>query len=343
MSPAAGSLVTISGAHRGRMSRAGIARGAGIFGALLAFPFVFPQHWVLNMAFFTLMYAGLAQAWNLLGGYSGYISLGHAAFFGLGAYAEAILFSHIGIGSNGLVPFFVVPVVGLAVALVGVPIAWVALRTRHLTFAIVTLTLLFVVQTLAFNLHRITHGSQGLSMPGPSFSLYERPFYLGVLAIFALATFIVWHVGRDKLGLMLFAIRDDEDRARGLGVRATRVKILTFAVSVGLTAMIGAVWAYYIDPLVMIGSILPVFLGGIGTVWGPVLGAFILLPAQQWLAYRYGASELYLIGYAAVFLGIMLLLPQGILPSIGDLVARRRDRAPSAGRPALPAPEKVRS
>jgi len=334
------------------MSRAGIARGAGIFGALLAFPFVFPQHWVLNMAFFTLMYAGLAQAWNLLGGYSGYISLGHAAFFGLGAYAEAILFSHIGIGSNGLVPFFVLPVVGLAVALVGVPIAWVALRTRHLTFAIVTLTLLFVVQTLAFNLHRITHGSQGLSMPGPSFSLYERPFYLGVLAIFALATFIVWHVGRDKLGLMLFAIRDDEDRARGLGVRATRVKILTFAVSVGLTAMIGAVWAYYIgyiypqfavDPLVMIGSILPVFLGGIGTVWGPVLGAFILLPAQQWLAYRYGASELYLIGYAAVFLGIMLLLPQGILPSIGDLVARRRDRAPSAGRPALPAPEKVRS
>src|SRR5207244_4657818 len=108
------------------------------------------------------------------------------------------------------------------------------------------LTLLFVVQSLAFNLHGVTHGSQGTSVPPPSFSLYERPFYLAVLAIFALATLIAWHVRRDKLGLMLFAIRDDEDKARGIGVRATGVKVLTFAVSAGLTAMIGGVWAYYL-------------------------------------------------------------------------------------------------
>jgi branched-chain amino acid transport system permease protein len=301
----------------------------------MAFPFVFSQHWVLNMAFFTLMYAGLAQSWNLLGGYSGYISLGHVAFFGLGAYSEAILFNHIGIGSAGLLPFFLLPAVGLAVALASIPIAWVAFRTRHMTFAIVTLTLLFVVQDLAFNLRRVTHGSQGIAMPPPSFSLYERPFYLAVMAIFVLATLVVWHVRRDRLGLMLMAIRDDEDKARGVGVRVTRAKVLTFAVSVGLTAMIGAVWAYYlgfiypqyaVDPLVMIGSLLPVFLGGAGTLWGPVLGALILVPAQQWLAYTYGASELYLVAYAAVFLIIMLLLPKGILPSIDEAVARRRDR-----------------
>jgi branched-chain amino acid transport system permease protein len=93
----------------------------------------------------------------------------------------------------------------------------------------------------------------------------------------------------------------------------------------------------------MIGSILPVFLGGIGTVWGPVLGSFILIPAQQWLAYQYGASELYLIAYAAVFLVIMLLLPQGILPSIAGLVARRRDRAVPSGRPPARSPERVPS
>ena len=303
--------------------------------ALLAFPFVIRQHWILNMAFFTLMYAGLAQAWNLLGGLSGYVSLGHVAFFGLGAYAEAVLFQHIGIGSNGLLPFLVLPAIGLAVAMVSVPVAWVAFRTRHMTFAIVTLTLLFVVQTLAFNLHSFTNGSQGLSVPSPTFSLYERPFYLGVLALFALATFVTWHVRRDRLGLMLLAIRDDEDKARGVGVRVTEAKVVTFAVSVGITAMIGAVWAYYIgfvypqyavDPLVMIGTILPVFLGGAGTVWGPVLGAFILVPAQQWFAYQYGASELYLIAYAAVFLLIVLLLPRGILPSLRDAAARRRDR-----------------
>jgi branched-chain amino acid transport system permease protein len=93
----------------------------------------------------------------------------------------------------------------------------------------------------------------------------------------------------------------------------------------------------------MIGSILPVFLGGIGTLWGPILGAFILVPAQQWLAYRYGASELYLIAYAAVFLGIILLLPRGILPSLRDLVASRRDRVGRGDRPAVTEPEGVLS
>ena len=335
-----------------RLSAAGLARGGVVMCALVAFPFVFSQHWVLNMAFFVLMYAGLAQAWNLLGGYSGYISLGHVAFFGLGAYSEAILFSHIGIGSRGFLPLLVLPAIGIAVALTSVPVAWVALRTRHMTFAIVTLTLLFVVQQLAFNLRGLTHGSQGVSVPSPTFSLYERPFYLALLAIFALATLVTWHVRRDRLGLMLFAIRDDEDKARGVGVRATEAKVFTFAVSVGMTAMIGAVWAYYIgyvypqfaiDPLVMIGSLLPVFLGGAGTVWGPVLGAFILVPAQQWLAYRYGASELYLIAYAAVFLAIILLLPRGILPSIADMVARRRDRRTTPRLPVGSAREEIAS
>jgi branched-chain amino acid transport system permease protein len=247
-------------------------------------------------------------------------------------------------------PFLVLPVIGIAAGLIGVPVGLVAFRTRHMTFAIVTLTLLFVAQSLAFNLRGITNGSQGISVPSPSFAAYDRPFYLCVLAIFALATLVVWHVGRDRLGLMLFAIRDDEDKARGVGVRVTPAKVFTFAVSVGLTAMIGGVWAYYIgyvypqfavDPLVMIGSVLPVLLGGAGTVWGPVLGAFILVPTQQWLAYRYGASELYLIAYATVFLLIVLLLPRGIIPSIRDVASRQRDRLPGATLPVVPPPEGV--
>ena len=136
-----------------------------------------------------------------------------------------------------MLPFLLTPGIGVAVALTSVPVAWVAFRTRHMTFAIVTLTLLFVVQTLAFNLHGLTNGSQGVSVPSPTFSLYERPFYLAVLALFALATFVTWHVRRDGLGLVLFAIRDDEDKARGLGVRVTAAKVFTFAVvTVGVMA-----------------------------------------------------------------------------------------------------------
>ncbi len=310
------------------------AFGAAVFGLLFAFPFVVRASWIQNIAIFTLMYAGLATAWNLLGGYSGYLSLGHVAFFGLGAYSIAIAFQHGGIGS-GYVPFLVLPLVGIGAGVVSLPIAWVAFRTRASTFAIVTLTLLFVVQQLAFNLHSLTHGSQGVGMPVPLFPVetYERPFYMAMLALFAAGVLVCWYVRGSKLGLMLFAIRDDEDRARGVGVRTEPAKLLTFAISVGLTAMIGGVWAYYltfiypqfaVDPLITIGSVLMVYLGGKATLWGPALGASLLVPAQQYLAYRLGSSQLYLVGYATVFLVVMLVLPRGIIPSLVDRVAAIR-------------------
>ena len=317
-----------------RFRPTGLVLAAVVFGALVAFPFLVRANWIVNIAIFTLMYAGLATAWNLLGGYSGYVSLGHVAFFGVGAYAIAIAFQHGGIG-NGYVPFLVLPLVGVGAALVSIPIAWVAFRTRGSTFAIVTLTFLFVVQQLAFNLHGLTNGSQGIGMAVPPFPVetYERPFYLAMLALFGASTLCCWYVRSSKLGLMLFAIRDDEDRARGVGVRTEPAKLITFAISVGLTAMIGGVWAYYltfiypqfaIDPLITIGTVLMVYLGGKGTLWGPALGAAILVPAQQYLAYRLGASQLYLVGYASVFLAVMLVLPRGIIPSISDRIARAR-------------------
>jgi branched-chain amino acid transport system permease protein len=317
-----------------RFRPTGLVIAAVVFGALVAFPFLVPANWIVNIAIFTLMYAGLATAWNLLGGYSGYVSLGHVAFFGIGAYAIAIAFQHGGIG-NGYVPFLVLPLVGVGAALVSIPIAWVAFRTRGSTFAIVTLTFLFVVQQLAFNLHGLTNGSQGIGMAVPPFPVetYERPFYLAMLALFGASMLACWYVRSSKLGLMLFAIRDDEDRARGVGVRTEPAKLITFAISVGLTAMVGGVWAYYltfiypqfaIDPLITIGTVLMVYLGGKGTLWGPALGAAILVPAQQYLAYRLGASQLYLVGYASVFLVVMLVLPRGIIPSISDRIARSR-------------------
>ena len=141
---------------------------------------------------------------------------------------------------------------------------------------------------------------------------------------------------RSKFGLSLAAIRGDEDKARGIGVRTFGVKVLAFSVSVGLTAMVGGVWAYYegyiypqfaVDPLVTIAIVLMTFLGGRATLWGPVIGALLLETTQQTLAYSLGGSQFYLIAYAVVFLLVMLLMPQGIVPSIQDLLRRRRRRA----------------
>jgi branched-chain amino acid transport system permease protein len=320
------------------LTRAGVGRAAGFFGVLTVMPFVTPQHWILNLLIFTLMFATMSSAWNLVGGFAGYPSLGHAAFFGIGAYTLGIWYHHHSLG-NSYQPFLLLPFVGVIAALIGWPIAAISMRTRADTFAIVTITLLFVAQTLAFNEHSLTGGAQGLALPIPTFavSTFERPFYYVLLILLALAMLITFGTMRSKIGLSLAAVRADEDKARGIGVRVNGVKLLAFSVSVGITAMVGAVWGYYesflypqfsFDPLITIAIVLMTFLGGRATLWGPVIGAFILESGQQYLAYRLGGSQFYLIAYAMVFLLTMLLLPRGIVPTIQDrLRARRRRQA----------------
>jgi branched-chain amino acid transport system permease protein len=314
----------------------GPIRAVVFFGVLAALPAFNLAHWVLNMLVFTLMYAVMSSAWNLLGGFVGYPSLGHAAFFGIGAYAVTLWFQHHGIHS-GYEPFLLLPLIGIGAALVGLPIAALAMRTRADVFAIVTITVLFVVQTLAFNLRGLTGGAQGASIAAAPFSAatYERPFYDVLLLLLAVAMGLTWATMRSKVGLSLVAVRADEDKAAGIGVRVQAVKLLAFCVSVGLTAMVGAIWAYYegfiypqfaFDPLVSVAIVLMTFLGGRATLWGPVIGAVILELAQQYLAYSLGGSQFYLIAYALVFLVVILLMPRGIVPSIQDRLRQRRRR-----------------
>ena len=329
------------------MSRfAGPLRGGAFIALLLALPSLSLAHWVLNMLVFTLMYAVMSSAWNLTGGFAGYPSLGHAAFFGLGAYTVGLWFQHHAIHS-GYEPFLMLPLVGMLAAAVGVPIAAVAMRTRTDVFAIVTITLLFVAQTLAFNLRTLTGGAQGLSIAAPPFSAdtFERPFLYVLVLLLAVSMGITWASMRSKVGLSLAAVRADEDKATGIGVHVTGVKLLSFAVSVGLTAMVGGIWAYYegfiypqfaVDPLVTIAIVLMTFLGGRATLWGPVLGAFLLELAQQYFAYELGGSQFYLIAYAAVFLIVMLLMPRGIVPSLQDRMRQRRRRRAVDARSASP-------
>jgi branched-chain amino acid transport system permease protein len=285
------------------------------------------------MMIFTLMYVALSSSWNLVGGYAGYPSLGHAAFFGFGAYFIAIVFQN-SVGS-GWSPFLMLPVVGICAAILSIPIGYVAMKTRSDVFAIVTITLLFMVQTLAFNMHAVTGGAQGKGVAVPPFDpgTYARPFYFGMLGLVAIAMCFSMYFRQSKIGLSLSAIRSDEDKAHGVGVAVTRVKVIAFAISVGITAMAGGVWAYYegfvypqfaVDPLITIGMVLMTFLGGRATLWGPVIGAFILVPAQQYLSYQLGANQFYLLAYAAIFLITMLILPRGILPTITDRINLRK-------------------
>jgi branched-chain amino acid transport system permease protein len=311
--------------------RVGAVAAIGLAAAAALLPLAQPGPAVVNVGVFTLMYVGLATAWNIVGGFTGYVSLGHAAFFGIGAYAVGIIVQHTGVAA-GYGPFLVVPLGGALAAAVAVPVGWVALRTRAASFVVVTLAFMFLLQILATNLTRLTGGSQGLAYPVPdqwSADFFDVPYYYAMLGLAALALAVSWVILRRRFGLGLLAIRDDEDRAQALGIRTGASKTAAFAISAGLVGMIGGVYGYYvtyvypqfvIDPLVSLSMVLMVFLGGTGTLAGPVVGALLLEPAQLVLAYSLGQAKLYLVVYAAIFLLVIRFLPRGIVPSIADRI-----------------------
>ena len=323
------------------LARRGLLIGIAVIVLLALFPFTGVESWIVNIGIFTLMYAALGSAWNLIGGYTGYVSLGSVAFFGLGAYSLALIFQHVGVG-DGLIPFALVPVIGIAVALISLPLGFVAFRTRGLPFIIVTISLVIILQYLALNLTAVTGGAPGLQVPQAPFApgTYEQYFYWAMLAVFTLTLAACAYVRHSRLGLMMFAVREDEDKARGLGVSTAIPKFAAFAGSAGLSAMVGAVWAYYLSTVypqfafdgefLAMGIILVAYLGGIGTLWGPFVGALILTPAQQYFAYSLGGNQFYLVAYAAVFVVVMLFLPRGVVTTIADRALRRRRRRISA-------------
>jgi branched-chain amino acid transport system permease protein len=312
--------------------------------AALAFPQVFTNPLVTQIAVFTLIYATMATAWNILGGYTGYISLGHAAFFGTGAYALALICSHWNIAA-GYPPLFLLPVAGLISAALAVPLGWIALRTRRHVFVVLTIAMLFIFQLLAFNLRDITSGSSGLALPLPLWTadFYNLPFYYAGLAMLLVTLAVSWWIRNSKFGLGLLAIRDDEDRAAGLGVRTGMSKLVAFVIPAFFIGMAGGLYAYFVsyiypavayNPLDDLAMVLMAFAGGLGTLPGPVIGALIIEPAHEYFAFEYGASGLYLVFYGALFLIIILLMPRGIWPSLRH-VWERQSRA-RVGPPTTP-------
>lgn len=295
----------------------------------IIFPQVFSDPTVTTIAVFTLIFAAVATGWNILGGYTGYISLGHIAYFGIGAYAMAILCQdwHI---QGGYGPFFLIPLAALIAAVASAPLGWIALRVRRHTFIVITIAMFFIVQLLAYNLIGLTNGSTGLSLPIPvdwGGYFFNTPFYYVSLALLVLAIAVSWWIRNSKYGLGLLAIRDDEDRALGLGVKTGSSKLTAFVIAALFAGAAGALYAYFVesvypasifDPNFDVAVVLMAFLGGLGTISGPILGALILEPLNLYFTLQYGETGYNLIVYGALFLVVILLLPRGILPTLQD-------------------------
>jgi branched-chain amino acid transport system permease protein len=324
-------------ADRGHLHRwltaGAIAVALVIFGF---FPVLITDPTATSIAVFTLVFMVATAAWNVFSGYSGYLALGHAVFFGSGGYAVALAARdwHF---KGGWDVFGLLPFGGLVAAAIAIPVGLVALRTRRHTFVVVTIAIFFMFQLCAFNLG-FTGGTSGIQYPIAPFSAanYNQPFYYVALVILILTVAMSWAVRRSRFGLQLLAIRDDEDRALGLGVKTGRVKLTAFVLSAFPVGMVGGLYFYFIgqafpqtafDPLFDISLALMAFLGGIGTLLGPLLGALVLEALQQYFTLTFSGTGTYLIVYGVLFLVVILLLPRGVVPGIAQLLASRRARA----------------
>jgi branched-chain amino acid transport system permease protein len=294
---------------------------------VLIFPVLLsPNNAVTEMAVLCLVFAMAATGWNIFSGYTGYISIGHAVYFGLGAYTLALACQNWHI-PGGFLPFLLLPLGGLVAAVFAIPLGAMALRVRKYAFSVTTIALLFIFQLLAYNLPGITNGTVGVFLPTPPWSsnLLDLPFYYVSLLLLFLAIFVAWRVRHSQYGLGLLAIRDDEDRAFSLGIRTGLYKLVAYIISAFFVGMAGGMFAYLVgsifpqftfDPIVDVNITTIAFLGGLGTLSGPLLGAILVVPLQQYLLLQFGGESLNLVLFGTFLLLVLLFLPKGIVTTL---------------------------
>jgi branched-chain amino acid transport system permease protein len=295
---------------------------AGVI-ALALLPLVAPNSFFIHVAIMVLMWTLLGSAWNVLGGFAGQVSFGHAALFGIGAYVTMILYLKLGIA-----PWWGIPVGGLAAALVSLPIGLICFRLRGPYFSLATLAVAEIVKLVALNWETVTNGPVGFLITGlPPVRVLgmnvdwesKLPFY-AVAALLALAGLAstAW-LQRSRLGSFLVAIRENEDAAEAVGIDTIRAKVLTLALSAFLAGLGGGFYAFYfryVDPDAVLNisiSMEMVFIamvGGLGTVGGPLIGAIFLTIVGESVRERFQVGHL-------IFYGLFMMLairymPEGI-------------------------------
>jgi branched-chain amino acid transport system permease protein len=286
-------------------------------GLVVFFPFLGPQIYFIHLLAGLFMMVALAQSWNLLGGYTGYLSLGHVTFFGIGAYTSAVCLNDYGIS-----PFLTAPLGGVIAALLALIIGYPSLRLRGPYFSVTTLSLAFLAQVAAFNSTPMG-GGYGIQLPSLPLPIRqtETVFYFAFLA---LAVVVVWwarRMERSRSGLALLAIRNDEDVAEVFGVDVVRAKLKAFVMSAFFPGVVGGIFAYqisYIDPHsafdigLSINMLLMAMFGGAGRWAGPIVGAAVVYLLSQTLSFVI-PSELNRVVFGIILVLVVFAMPHGII------------------------------
>ena len=316
--------------------RARVTPGRGLVAlaaaALLLYPVVSDNLYYQNMIILSLVFAIGAVGLNVISGYGGYVSLGQGAFLGLGAYTLAILSTRVDVSV-----WVWVPVAGLVSGAFAALLGVIALRTRGPAFVIMTIAFLFLLQIVATNWSDLTNGTAGITLPLPTWSLdiQNWPFYYSLAGLLGLSLLMSWRIRRTKFGMGLVAMREDEDKAGTVGVDTPVYKLLGFVASAVFVGMAGAIYGYYlafVDPiglfniLLSVQILLSMLLGGRGTLFGPVLGAFLIEPLNEWSNNSLGGGNSRLLVFGGLMALVVLFLPRGIIPTLRDLLEARSKR-----------------
>jgi branched-chain amino acid transport system permease protein len=317
----------------------------------LVLPFLVTNPSTLNLLILVLMAAQLGVAWNLLGGYAGQVSLGHAAFYGIGAYTSTLALINFGVN-----PWLGMIGGGLLAALLSVAFGWGCFRLKGHYFAMATIAVAELVQ-IVFTNWEYGGSAVGLTLPmahdGWAWMVFadKRPYYWLALGLLMLTLGATAWIERSHIGYYLRALKDEPDAARSIGVDISRYKQIALCISAFFTALGGSLYAQkelYIDPASVLSTSLSIkmalvaILGGIGTLMGPVLGAVVLTTIEELTRTIFGGTGTGIdtIIYAALIIAIAVFYPSGLLGWYRNWTTRRRAvKAAAAGLKDEVAPE----
>lgn len=309
---------------------------------LLIIPLAVDSPFVYHLFVLICVFGGLATAWNIVGGYAGQLSLGHAVFYGIGSYAAALLIINFGIN-----PWIGMLVGSLCSAIVAAAIAYPTFRLRGPFFALASIAVLEVFKLLTVHQGSWTGGAAGLSVPlniGLEWMIFREKWAYLVIAfgLLAITLWVAWYVRQSRLGFYLVAVREREDAASAVGINTTRVKLVAAVISAALCSAIGTFHAMYltfIEPSAAFSLELSIqlamfaLIGGLGSIAGPLAGTVLVLPiaelARGWLG-TFGSGTHGFI-YGVILVVVVLTMPKGIVGQFGTRIRELVDRLPYLG------------
>jgi branched-chain amino acid transport system permease protein len=314
------------------------------FGLLASLPYVIDLYFfgfqisdyvTLKILILTLIWAYTAQSWNIMSGFTGQFSFGHAAFFGIGAYTTMVL-----LVDHSINPWVGMIAGGIVAALYGALIGYLSFRyeVEGHYFALVTLAFAELARYIVANMQEL-NATQGFYRPfantyadGPGYIAFQfrddQPYYYVMLAFLVIVTLAAWAIKRSAIGYYLFAIREDESAARSLGIPVNRYKMMGITVSAFFTAWGGAFWSMYFTTIRPsnvfrlqrnVEIMLPAIVGGFGTIVGPILGAFAVIPTSEIIKTQFtDLPGLHAVVYGVFLIVVVLFQPQGISQIVGN-------------------------